>query len=324
MNKRICFDLSFRLKSINSEQIKEFLEIFKYFETEKMKTKQLTNGKYLKYSKNKLYDNIEKEIFVEERGEITVKNESNRITILRERRNKNILFFTITLTEEIYELNKKEILNKVDSFMAKYNGISACAYSLKDMFWQENEDLDYYKEEGKSIEGLHTKAGSRYNEIIVDIEYNPGHSHSETGIWFGSCWKMWFGKEYFKYIPKEKLLKFKDCYENIEIENEVIRITLHENIWDYEEQENIEKRWKYRKEMEIDNIAHKLRDEYKEDENDPEIEINTGKFASGGEREIIYYLDELGRTIPKSRAKKMVRMEMDSKGNILFKEEKEI
>jgi integrase len=74
----------------------------------------------------------------------------------------------------------------------------------------------------------------------------------------------------------------------------------------------------------IDNIAHKLRDEYKEDENDPEMEINPGKFPNGGEREIIYYLDELGRTVPKSKAKKIARMEMDSKGNVLFKEEKEI
>ena len=69
---------------------------------------------------------------------------------------------------------------------------------------------------------------------------------------------MWFGKEYYQYISKEKLQSFTNCYENCELENEVTRITLYENMWDYAKTENREIQWDFRRSVGMDEVAHKI------------------------------------------------------------------
>lgn len=162
-------------------------------------------------------------------------------------------------------------------------------------------------------------------EKIVDIEFNPGHSHRPNGIWFGSCWMMWYGKEYSKYIPMEVLANFKNCYENKIISNNCIRITLYENPWDYDKKENRDIQWDFRRSVGVDEVARALEsnDKYNTDI-DAAIEIIEGIFEHGGIRLIKYYYDSDGKLIEKSKAIEEKTYELGDKGELLWSENKNI
>lgn len=102
-----------------------------------------------------------------------------------------------------------------------------------------------------------TERKFKINQLYGEIEKLFSHNHfSKTGLWFGSSWRMWFGKQYFSIITREKILSFSDGYSNIELENDSICIILYKDVWDYENLIHRDIQWKFRKEVGIDEIAH--------------------------------------------------------------------
>lgn len=326
MSERVSIRVVLKSDVLSSNNVSEWFKSITYFEPKNMRGKSLTNNKLQKYNTKKFFEGISKELDSKDIVKISISDEQNSISLIRGAYNPEIAWITYSLTSELFEQNKSNLLEFIENIMKRYDGIVANICSLEDEFWQDNEDIDYYRLNGKSLEGIHMKGSPIFEDnIIVDTEYNPGHSHKPNGIWFGSCWMMWYGKEYFKYIPKEVLANFRNCYESKLFTNDLIRITLYDNLWDYDKQENRERQWNFRKSVGVDNIACILEDSDNIKKNmDTSIEIFDGFFEHGGVRLMKYYYSSEGKLIPKSQAIEVKIYELGEKGKLLWSESEKI
>lgn len=319
MQDRINLNIVLDSDNISLENIKEWFSLTNYFTPLYMSCK-LTKNKLQKCNIDKFYNNIKNEL-EDNKFNLIIKDDINTVSVYKNSINENISSLFCILSYEIYEKNKISLLSIMDKFMINYDGIVSYACSLDDMFWQNNEDLNIYEIRKKSINNLRTKDSEIFpGKKIVDIEFNPGHSHRVNGLWFGSCWMMWFGNEYFKYIPKDTLRSFNNYFEIRELESNCLRVTLYESPWDYEELENREKQKSFRTQVGIDKIAQILVKDPKEKSINPSIEIRTGNFTHGGIRLINYYFDEYGEIVSKSNAKEVLTHELDDNGRIVWSE----
>jgi len=296
-----------------------------FFVPREMRCKYLTKSNTRKFKYEQFFGNIKKELDGE-RVSISVVNDKNELSLNKGSHSDQIAWLTYRLTSEIYEENKDKIVSYVDDFMKNFGGITARICSLNDFFWQNNENLLFYSSKGKSLEGIHTKRSPIFpDDIIVDIEFNPGHDHIIDGICFTSCWTMWFGQEFFSYIPKSILKNYEGCYENKEISEGLIRIMLYENIWAYDEPDNRERQLQFRRQVGIDEVAHsylKQRDRRVTD--NPAIEINSGNFEHGGIRLLTYYYDAEEILVEKSKAVVAKTYELDEKGKTVWETTKNL
>ena len=212
--------------------------------------------------------------------------------------------------------------SSTDNSLTTYRyGMLAYKCNWEDIFWQDMQDISIYEFYGKSTKGLRTiKSPLKLNEMVIDIEQNPGHSHNVFRVWFGAWHKMWFGEDYYQFVSREKLEKYKNCYENKYLGNNVIRITLFEDIWDFEKKKNRKRQLEFRKFMEIDKAAESYRKNHKAD---PPVETIFEKGEHGGEKAILYYVDEEGNSSLKSKAKYIKYCEVSANGKILYEELRE-
>lgn len=218
-----------------------------------------------------------------------------------------------------------DVIQYVSNVMKEHCGIVSFMSSAEDNFWQNNMDVQYFTLKNKSLSNYKLIPKPMFpDKEIVDVEANPGHHHYTDGAWFGSSWTMWFGKEYFKFIPKEILTGFKNCYENIEFSEDLLRIKLYENIWDYELYENREKQCAFRKWTGIDEVAHTLIKQPKTVD-DPAISIQTEDSCKyGGIRRITYYFNRDGNVVTKSKAQVSKIYELAQSGDVLWTTEETI
>jgi hypothetical protein len=154
----------------------------------------------------------------------------------------------------------EDIIEKFNFFFENHNGIIGYAVSENDQKWQNTTDIEEFIKANMSIENLKfTQHHIKKDRLIIDKESFPGHNHFIGYLWFGSAWKMWFGKKYYEYIEKEKLLKFNGCYEKKELKNSSLSITLYKNVLDYDLSENRQLQWGFRNIVGMDEVAHNLK-----------------------------------------------------------------
>ncbi|GLC30956.1 hypothetical protein [Clostridium omnivorum] len=316
------------LKSLNltAENASRWINSMCYFEPTEMISKKMTSGKVKKFNHKKFYEAIKEEIENSDRASMMIKDKINTISINKGSIRNDIATISCNLSYDIYEINKCNIMELVDEYIKEYEGIVAYACSLEDMFWQNNENIVMYDIKGKSKEELHTKKSDIFpDDVIVDTEFNPGHSHIVDGIWFGACWRMWYGKEYSKYIPMDIFSNFKNCYENRLYSNDFIRITLYENLWEYDKKENRDRQWEFRKSVGVDELVSILENnDTISFDIDAAIEITAGVFEHGGIRLIKHYYNDKGELIVKSQAIEVKTYELGVEGQLLWSETKKI
>lgn len=251
----VKFSIYLDNQSVTADNIKNWFEDMLFFKPTEMRGKYLAKGT-VKFNSQKLLDSIPGILRATSNFNLRVSNDNNSFSFWKHEENSAII---CSINSNIFSEIRDVLLAKISDFFIRYGGIVAFICSLEDDFWQNVTDLDYYKIHCKSIEGIHLiKREISQNTDIVDTEYNTGHSHFVNDLWFGSCWAMWFGEEYFKYIHKDMFSNFKDCYENQELEDGSIRILLHENVWDYDKPENRKRQGLFRRQVGIDEVAHKL------------------------------------------------------------------
>lgn len=313
-------------ESIINENVTQWFKRMSFFHPTDMACKKLTGGKFKKYDLKKFYENISKEIEVTYVNNIRIKGGKNSISIRKDDIDNGISSLCCKLEYDIFQVNSACILSIIDKYMLDYNGIVAYVCSLQDLYWQDNEFIDEYELKGRSLEGVVIKKCSIFpDKDIVDIRHNPGHTHIINGIWLGSCWKMWYGKEYFRYVPKYVLVNFTACYENKKLSDDCIRITLYESVWEYDKNENRDIQMDFRKSTGIDEVANNLKNVGNLSADiDTSIEINEGAFEHGGIRLVKYYYDSKDELTVKSQATEVRIYELGEKGEVMWSDIKKI
>lgn len=320
MDEGINIKVVLNAKIMEQKEIETWLDFYHYFKPSYMLCRKLTRGEARRFNKNKLYKNLEAEL-MEDHVSISIEDHENSIWIHKNINDDGIMSLSCMLTKDIFVNNREHILSYLDQLMEN-KGLFAYVCSSEDWFWQNTENLYYYKVKGKSLRGVKTKKSRTFpDEDIVDAKYNPGYFHNVNGLMFGSCWMMWYGKGYFQYIPKPLLMSFKDCYENKQLSNDCIRITLYEDLWQYDKRKNRKRQWRFRRHVGLDEVAERLEEEAKNkpaDDGNTSIEILEGEFAHGGIRWFKYYFDKENQVTPKSKAYKAVEYELGKNGEILW------
>lgn len=314
--KGIKYSIIYNISYVSVEIVKRWIELADHcFLPQNIISKVTSRGKFSKYNKAKLFSNLHQELNNNIISIYLSDNNDNSLSVIK---NVNDEYLRIT-----FDLPESEIVDwdkEIEMCMASENIIVAYKCADEDYYWQNTDSILSYQVEGRSLDEVkltHREFGLR--EQIIDVEYNPGHAHMVNGIWFGSCYRMWFGKAYYHYIEKSKIKSFKNCYENVELENGVIRITLYQDIWAYNNSQNRKIQWDFRNTVEMDKVAHSLEKCFKnvKVDTDPEIEFANGIFANGGTKLIRYYYDVNGNLIQKSKAKKVRICEFNQDGQLL-------
>lgn len=316
----IQYNIIYSISNISVEIIQRWIDLVsKCFVPQSIISKVTSRGKFAKYNREKLFNNLAKEL---DNSIISIylTNNNNRFSIVKNANESSLLITFDVPHNEIVDWDKE-----IERCMVSEDIIVAYKCAGEDNYWQNTDSILSYQVEGRSLDDVkltHRKFGLK--EQIVDIEYNPGHEHRIHGIWFGSCYRMWFGKRYYQYIEKDKLKNYKNCYENIELENHVIRITLYKDIWEYNESQNREIQWDFRNSVEMDKVANALEKGLIHENTDPEIEITNGTFSNGGTKLIKYYYDLNGKLVQRSKAKKVRVCEFNQEGQLLAENKVEI
>lgn len=296
MEEIIKYEVSLRKEYVTTDIMLSWIDLFsELISPDSMKISTFGSS-FWKYDTQILKEEIEgEEIKKDISWAISSKNE---IFTIHDRREESILLMGIRIFRGNLE---QEVNNLIEDIMCKGLGVIAFEHPTLDDFAQNLESIESYQlyfgdTKGKKI--IHPR--DMPSERIIDVEYNPGHKHLEEGIWFGAFHCMWFGKGFYQYIPKEKLKAFSDCYENVELENEVLRIKLYEDMWDCENSVNRNRQRAFRTSVGIDEVAHSLHGRKKRKVTDPLFEILPDD--ENGNSVIRFYFTKRGKNVPKSQA----------------------
>lgn len=70
-------------------------------------------------------------------------------------------------------------------------------------------------------------------------------------------WKMWFGEQFFKLVPKEKILSFPYATEIKELSNGNVYVQLYDKVEEPYTPDNIFRQWKWREWLDYDGLEEK-------------------------------------------------------------------
>lgn len=217
----------------------------------------------------------------------------------------NSYLVSFSFSVENYMRNKTQLFSLIDEVFNNDLAYVAFICHYNDITWQNTDDIEYIKAKNQPYEHLKLIPHPYFKgQMIVDIEHNSGHSHMVDDLWFGSYYAMWFGKQYYDYIPENSIASFKDGFENLRLESGARRVLLYDDILSYNNPENRKIQQKFKDVTGMDAVAHDLMKKPIENV-DPAIEILNGTFKHGGMKLMKRYLDSDNETIEKSRAVKV-------------------
>lgn len=230
--------------------------------------------------------------------------------------------------QEVSESSINDWIEFTDSIFQKDQiGITACFYPENDYFWQQNVDPEQYKLHNRSLEGIEVIQISKHFWSI-DRASMPGSSNYFNEIWFGSTWMMWYGQEYFKYIPKDRFMSFPKAFEIKELNEKAIRIQLFESWKDYENTDSRQIQQAFREFLGIDQIVEALEESKAKHGTEPDasIELFTKVEDKFGNSILVhrFYVDQEGNNVLKSQAFEQIEYQLDENGNTIATQRKRL
>ena len=210
-----------------------------------------------------------------------------------------------------------QILEPLTDYLTRNNILSASVRLADEYMFNDRIDLDNVRSKHPELKSVKTIGTPPY----ADPEQFPAHTHNIDGIWFGCCYEMWFGSDYDKYIPLEKLRSFNQCKLNETLENGTVHIVLYDSPDDFASEKSVANAWAFRKHTECDKEADFWEAQVRELSKglgQQVYEIEEGKFPHGGIRLIKTYLDENGKHVPKHEAVKVHISEREHDGKAVF------
>jgi hypothetical protein len=183
----VSIKIYFDKTQMTLDTVQECLKDLLCFTPNKMMIKDYKRNLPVRYSNNSFIALL-KILIKEDVFSAKVIEDNDNINQMLFRKSKNFALISLIVANETYRENESNLQLKLNELFSKLNGVVGYTCSLKDNYWQNNNDLQQYILDGKPLEQLvikqHRKLKSRQ---VVDVEYHPGHSHYVMDLWFGSC-----------------------------------------------------------------------------------------------------------------------------------------
>lgn len=201
----------------------------------------------------------------------------------------------LLMDKEIFLAKQKIIVDYVDGRMEKH-GLYAYIRVLEEYLSHNTQSLAERQSESLTYPEDLPKMYGKDEEVIVDVSQLGGYDFYFHGLCFTACWKMWFGRPYYHIIPKKAFLDVQQVQQAVELKNEVVKITLHEDPFQWRLEPNSEFQMLFRNQLGFDQLEWSngvgiLREPYTE-------------FIQLGEKtQMIQYQNESLQPTVKSRAR---------------------
>ena len=315
--------IAFKLSMYYDESIHGFIE--KLLDNLPFKLKKMspaTIHKKTNYNKATFYDLLYSSFKRNIRFSTSVSQDFNNTIMLRYDNISNV----ITMIMHSKDCTDESVfLNKLNNIFNSINIINASFRYHLDNLLSGSNDISFYEYEGIDTSKMKKVINYPFKNEVLDLEQFSRHSHEYGGIIFTSTYIMWFGTDFFKFVPKETLTSFSDCVSNEILDNGTVRIQLYEDINDYNTDETDHRQWAFRKHTNIDEVAEKWNAEYhkmaSENMSGANMIIENGSFEHGGVRRLKVYLDKDRKQAVKKEAVFMKVIEYDSCNKIVYEEE---
>ena len=209
----------------------------------------------------------------------------------------------------------------INDFVLNHHILSASLRSRTERDWNDDHNLENQWKRHPELREIKTM-----NIAMVDFadpEQFAGHTHFHKGLWFGCTYEMWYGPDYDRYIPLEKIASFDDCSEKEIFENGTVRIRMYDSYADFSKPESVRRAWGFRHHTDCDAAADYWTEEINKlivAQMEYQVEMEYGEFPHGGMCLMKAYLDENGKPITKSKAVKVHISERGTDGKSVFQE----
>jgi len=210
----------------------------------------------------------------------------------------------------------------INQFVQTHSILSASLRCWDEVMWNDDHDLKDQQERHPELPEIKVKYLGGVPSS-ADLEQFAGHTHLYEGLWFGCTYEMWYGPDYDRYIPLEKIASFDDCSEKEIFENGTVRIRMYDSYDDFSKPESVRRAWGFRQHTDCDAAADYWTEEINKliiAQMEYQAEIEYGTFPHGGMCLIKSYLDENGKPITKSKAVKVHISERGTDGKSVFQE----
>ncbi|MCG2617843.1 hypothetical protein LZZ85_26315 [Terrimonas sp. NA20] len=87
-----------------------------------------------------------------------------------------------------------------------------------------------------------------------DIRFNPGRSLLISNSWLIVGWRMWFNKDFYHLVSRQKILDFPHAVENVLLNNGIVYVQLFEKLEEPFTPDAMFRQWKWREWMEYDEL----------------------------------------------------------------------
>ncbi|MEW7277506.1 hypothetical protein ABW636_02795 [Aquimarina sp. 2201CG1-2-11] len=158
--------------------------------------------------------------------------------------------FDVAKYDKVYSLIEKYVLNKI---------IVGYAHQYYDRYLQSANNATAYRV--KKMEPPRHKLIKNHIGLLenIDISHNPGRIDMVSSMWLTSTWRMWFGKEFYKEVTKEKLKSFSLAHEIKELDNDVLFIELYNDPFGADLPENRKIQQAFRDHIKMEELIKKLK-----------------------------------------------------------------
>lgn len=160
----------------------------------------------------------------------------------------------IILDGNVFLTYQQMIENYYDTKMIK-NGVYAYIRALDEQLYNNVENVAKRTfESDAEIRALPKRYNSK-KEIIVDCNQLAGYDVYFKGLCLTSCWKMYYSSVYFQLIPKSIFLEVQQVHEVEELENQLIKVTLFKDPFNWNLPVNLKYQRLFRDQMGFDQLA---------------------------------------------------------------------
>jgi hypothetical protein len=143
----------------------------------------------------------------------------------------------------------------LNSLLTHKNFVVGYCGDKEDMLLQSTNIYQFYKNRG--IKPLKTFR-NEFGDLQVDVSQNPGKRKLVRGMWLMSCWRMWFGKNFYSVVPKERLSSFPSAHAIQQLENDVVLIELYEDPFKADDRRNRSVQKAFQEWVEMDRLEREL------------------------------------------------------------------
>lgn len=158
------------------------------------------------------------------------------------------------LDGNVFLTYQQMIENYYDTKMIR-NGIYAYIRALDEQLYNNVENVAKRTfESDTEIRALPKRYNSK-KEVIVDCNQLAGYDVYFKGLCLTSCWKMYYSSVYYQLIPKSIFLEVQQVHEVAELENQLVKITLFKDPFNWNLPVNLKYQRLFRDQMGFDQLA---------------------------------------------------------------------